>query len=120
MAFVTVEGTVENVFFDGRGIKLSESYTDKQGEARKSYFTAWFDVAPGLTVGEFANFSGILSTRIGEFEGRDGTQKQVAEVNINKARVKQGISSDQAKAEAEAAPARIVDEDDLRKYGAPF
>ena len=90
MAFVTVEATVERVFFDGKGIGLTETYTTKDGETRTNRFTAWFDEAPGLTENVTGVFSGILSTKIDEYTTKDGEQKTVVAVSLNKAKVKVG------------------------------
>lgn len=88
MAFVTVKATVERVFFEGKGFALIEEYKTKDGETRVNRFTAWFDQAPNLKEQQTAVFTGILSTKLEEFEGRDGQKKQKVAVSINKAQLK--------------------------------
>lgn len=103
MAFVTVTATVERVFFDGKGLALVEEYKTKDGEVKTNRFTAWFDEAPGLAVNSQGTFSGILSTKIEEFEGRDGETKRVVGVSLNKAKVKEGVGQGIGRAEIDYA-----------------
>lgn len=89
MSFISVEATVERVFFDGKGIALVEEYTSN-GEIRQNRFTAWFDEAPGLQVGQTGAFTGIHSVKIEEWTTDEGETKRKAAVSINKAKVKLG------------------------------
>lgn len=123
MAMVTVIGTVEKVFFDGRGIALAETFTTKDGHTKQARYTAWFEQAPGLNVGDVGQFSGLLSTVIEDWTNPDGTAKldnqgnpgRSVKVSLNRAR----YTAD--KSAAAAAPAPIPGWDTPAvDDGAPF
>lgn len=107
MAFITVEATVERVFFDGKGVALVEEYQTKDGETRSNRFTAWFTEAPGLEVGSVGVFSGTHSAKVEEYESKvDGSMKQVVAVSINNAKVKSGVGQSMPQAPVEKAAAK--------------
>lgn len=117
MAFITVEATVERVFFEGRGLALVEEYKTKDGDSRVNRYTAWFDVAPGLTENQTAKFSGILTTKIEEFEGKDGQTRRKVVVAINKAKAEVGSGHTLSKPVETKATGWASPAEDL---GAPF
>lgn len=107
MAFITVEATVESVFWDGKGIGLVEQYTTKDGESVEKRYTAWFTEAPGLEVGAFGVFSGTHSAKVEEYESKiDGELKRKAAVSINGAKFKQGVGQSMPQAPVEKALAQ--------------
>lgn len=106
MAFITVEATVERVFFDGKGVALVESYTTKDGEQKDNRFTAWFTEAPGLEVGAFGVFSGTHSVKIEEWTTDEGETKRKAGVSINNAKVKLGVGQSMPQAPVAKAAAQ--------------
>lgn len=84
MATVTIkEATVERLITD-KGFAASTSYTDRNGEVRKEKYTVWGDNS-GLEVGDLLNIQGVLSVRVEEFEGDNGTVRYAAlHVNLPK------------------------------------
>jgi hypothetical protein len=102
MAIVNLkDATVQRIFFDGKGIALYESFK-VQGQDRKSYYTAWFDQAPGFTEGQVVSVSGLLSVKLREYE-KDGQARQTVDVSLNKARETTG---QQPPAQTPPAPAQ--------------
>lgn len=106
MAFITVEATVERVFFEGKGIALAEEYVTKAGDSIINRYTAWFQDAPGLQVGTVGVFSGTHSVKIEEFEGNDGQTKRKAAVSINNAKFKPGVGQSMPQAPVEKVEAQ--------------
>ena len=84
MAIVTIkEATVDRLITD-KGFAASTSFTDRNGEQRKEKYTVWSDNS-GLQVGDLLNIEGILSVRVEEFEGDNGTVRYAAlHVNLPK------------------------------------
>lgn len=84
MAIVKInEATVDRLITD-KGFAASTSYTDRNGEQRKEKFTIWGENS-GLQVGDLLNIEGILSVRVEEFEGDNGTVRYAAlHVNLPK------------------------------------
>lgn len=97
------DATVQRIFFDGKGIALYESFK-AQGQDRKSYYTAWFDQAPGFTEGQVVSISGLLSVKLREYE-KDGQTRQTVDVSLNKARETTGQGGQQAAAQTPAPDA---------------
>jgi len=74
------DATVDRLITD-KGVAVSTTYTDREGEPRKEKFTVWTDNS-GLQVGDLLNVSGLFSVRVKEFEGDNGTVR-FAEVHVN-------------------------------------
>lgn len=105
MAIVNLkDATVQRIFFEGKGIALYESFKS-QGQDRKSYYTAWFDQAPGFTEGQMVSVSGLLSVKLREYD-KDGQTRQTVDVSLNKARETTGQNGQQAPGQTPPAPAQ--------------
>lgn len=85
MAFISVEGEVNRVFYNGLGISVKETFTRRDGEPGASYYTAWFEKDPGLSEGDRGKFSGLFVVRKSEYE-KDGEMKVGIDVSINNTR----------------------------------
>lgn len=92
MAILTIRNaTVQRIFFDGKGVALTESYTSR-GEERKSYYTAWFDAAPNVNVGDILpTVTGLLQVKEREYE-KEGQTKRAIDVSLNSARI-EGVAA---------------------------
>ena len=79
-------GLVEKAFSGGRGYAISETFTKQDGSDGKQRFKVWFDQPTSISEGSRVDVSGILSAKVAEFDGDNGTV-QYAEISLNKARV---------------------------------
>ena len=92
MAIVNLRNaTVQRIFHDGKGVAVYESF-ESRGEQRKSYYTAWFDTAPTLEVGDIINLSGLLSVKEREYE-KEGEKRRSIDVSLNSARLETGTQT---------------------------
>ena len=85
MAEVSIKGTVDRVFFDNKGFNVVEKFKTKTGEERSRRFTAWFTSPQTISAGDFVSIKGLLDSKIAEFTGKDGQQKQIVELSVNNA-----------------------------------
>jgi hypothetical protein len=85
MAAVKVEGTVTRIFFEGKGIGLTETYKSQSGEDWTRKWTLWFTTDPNLAEGDKLSVTGSLSTKVVDFKGQDGETKQIVEASVNNA-----------------------------------
>lgn len=85
MAWAVVNGEVNRVFFDGKGISIKETFEKQDGTEGAAYYTAFFNEDPGLGEGTRGKFSGFLSVKSREFE-KDGVTKHSADAVLNSAR----------------------------------
>lgn len=70
MAWLSIrEAEVTNVFFDGKGASVKETYTKNDGSEGAQYFSAFFDKPHGLNVGDIVKIGGIQSVKTEEWEG---------------------------------------------------
>ena len=74
------DATVDRLITD-KGLAVSTSYQDRNGETRKEKFTVWTDNA-GYQPGDLLNISGLMSVRVDNFEGDNGTVHYAA-VHVN-------------------------------------
>jgi len=101
MAEVSIKGTVDRVFFDNKGFNVVEKFKTKTGEERSRRFTAWFTSPQTISAGDFVSIKGLLDSKIAEFTGKDGLQKQIVELSVNNAVLGEGVVS----------PVIVVDEE---------
>lgn len=81
MAWLNIkEAEVVNVFYNGLGAKLKETFTKGNGEQGASYYSAFADTPHGLNIGDTVKASGAHGAKATEHEG-----KWRAEVTLNKA-----------------------------------
>lgn len=88
-------GLVEKAFSGGRGYAVSETFKKQDGTDGKQRFKVWFDNAVDIAEGSRVDVSGILSAKVVEFEGTNGTV-QTAELSLNKARLGESKSAPSA------------------------
>ena len=83
MAIVTIEAATVERLIPGYGFAASESYTTKDGETRKTWFTIW--TKDSVTVGNVVTVQGDLSVKVSEYTDKQGVLQSKAEANINNA-----------------------------------
>ena len=81
MAFTTINAEVENVFYDGKGVRIFEAFVPTQGaragEEVKIRWTAWFEEAPALKVGDKGRFNGRHGDKVDEYEGKHRVDRSI-------------------------------------------
>lgn len=103
MAFVTVSGRVNRVFFNGRGAEVIESFQVK-GQTVQKRWTAWFEEAPNLSEGTDVELTGLHSDELNSWE-KDGETKYSVKRSLNKARVKSSSDRPPVEPSVEVPPA---------------
>jgi hypothetical protein len=86
MAFVTVKGTINRVFYQGKGAEVVEKFNVKGRDVSK-YWSAWFENPHGLSEGDQVEVSGLHGDELNEYE-KDGETRRNVKRSINKATVK--------------------------------
>ena len=94
MATAYVNGTVNRVFFDGKGASIKESFTKRDGTEGASYYTAFFDAPHGLDEGATGKFSGLLSVKAREYQDKEGNTRVTADAVLNSARFEAADAAD--------------------------
>lgn len=88
MAVVKVSGKVSKVFgASNQGLSLVESYKAASGEDYTRTYTVWFAVAHNLVVDQDVTVFGQLTTKIEDFEGRDGKPGRKVKLDVNNAQI---------------------------------
>jgi len=64
MASIKVKGTITRVFYEGKGIELTEAYTTKAGETINKRYTVWLKSPTMWDVGEELTVEGLYSSDI--------------------------------------------------------
>lgn len=81
MAKIKIDNAKIDRLLSDKGLAVSTTFIDREGNERKDKFTVWGQPA-GLQVGDVVNVVGNLSTKIEEFEGDTGLIRYV-QVNVN-------------------------------------
>jgi hypothetical protein len=88
MAVVKVSGKVSKVFgASNQGLSLVESYKCATGEDYTRTYTVWFAVAHGVAEGSDVTVYGQLSTKIEDYEDRNGQPARKVKLDINNAQI---------------------------------
>jgi hypothetical protein len=88
MAVVKVSGKVSKVFgASSQGLSLVESYKSATGEDYTRTWTAWFAVSHNLQLDAEVTVFGQLSTKIEDYEDRNGQPARRVKLDINNAQV---------------------------------
>ena len=83
MASIKVKGTISRVFYEGKGIELTEAYTTKAGETINKRYTVWLKSPTMWDVGEELTVEGLYSAEIDNWTNKEGEAKQSIKVSIN-------------------------------------
>ena len=88
MAVVKVSGKVSKVFgASNQGLSLVESYKSATGEDYTRTYTVLFAVAHNVTEGSDVTVYGQLSTKIEDYEDRNGQAARKVKLDINNAQI---------------------------------
>jgi hypothetical protein len=95
MATLTVTGAIKRIFFDGKGVSIEERYTARNNETKTRTYTAWFNTAPSLQLGDIVTLQGRHGAEIEAWTNQDGSPKldfngkpgQSVKVSLNDAEV---------------------------------
>jgi hypothetical protein len=88
MAVVKVSGKVSKVFgASNQGLSLVESYKSATGEDYTRTYTVWFAVAHNVAEGADVTVFGQLSTKIEDYEDRNGQAARKVKLDINNAQI---------------------------------
>jgi hypothetical protein len=93
MALITIGGEVNSIGWEGRRISVWENI-HANGKDYSRLWTAWFSEsqAANLQEQDFAEITGELSTKIGEYTNKQGEQKIVVEHHLQNATLKKVVS----------------------------
>jgi hypothetical protein len=96
MALITIGGEVNSIGWEGRRISVWENI-HSNGKDYSRLWTAWFatSVAHELQEQDFAEITGELSTKIGEYTNKQGEKKVVVEHHLQNATLKKVVSKTQ-------------------------
>ena len=83
MASIKVKGTVSRVFYEGKGLEVSEQFQTKAGESITKRYTVWLKQASTYDVGDEVAVEGLYSAEIDNWTNKEGEAKQSIKVSIN-------------------------------------
>jgi hypothetical protein len=93
MAVVKVSGKVSKVFgASNQGLSLVESYKSATGEDYTRTWTVWFAVAHDVPVESEVTVFGQLSTKIEDYEDRNGKPSRKVKLDINNAQIDKPVA----------------------------
>lgn len=72
MATIEVKGTATRIFYEGKGVEVTEFFKGRDNELRKKVYTAWFEKPVEFAVNSEGVFRGLLSTVIDDWKDKEG------------------------------------------------
>jgi hypothetical protein len=103
MALITIGGEVNSIGWEGKRVSVWENI-HANGKDYSRLWTAWFSESQAFNLqeGDFAEITGELSTKIGEYTNKAGEKKVVVEHNLQNAQLRKTVSKTQQEANAGA------------------
>jgi hypothetical protein len=83
MASIRVKGTISRVFYEGKGIELTEAFTTKAGETINKRYTVWLKAPTTFDIGDELTVEGLYSSEIDNWTNKEGEAKSSIKVSIN-------------------------------------
>jgi hypothetical protein len=90
MASIRVKGTISRVFYEGKGIELTEAFTTKAGETINKRYTVWLKAPTTFDIGDELTVEGLYSSEIDNWTNKEGESKQSIKVSINNPNITPG------------------------------
>jgi hypothetical protein len=87
MAIIKVKGAISRVFYEGKGIELTESFQSKAGETINKRYTVWLAQPTTFEVGDTLQVEGLYSSEIDNWTNKEGEAKQSIKVSINNPKI---------------------------------
>jgi hypothetical protein len=75
MASIKVKGTISRVFYEGKGLELSEQFQTRAGDTVSKSWTVWLNQPGIFDVGQTVQVEGLFSAEIDNWTNQDGTPK---------------------------------------------
>jgi hypothetical protein len=103
MAIITIGGEVNSIGWEGKRVSVWENI-HANGKDYSRLWTAWFSESQAFNLqeGDFAEITGELSTKIGEYTNKAGEKKVVVEHHLQNAQLRNTVSKTQQEANAGA------------------
>jgi hypothetical protein len=89
MAITNIRGTVNRVFYNGKGAEVVETFTAGGKEISKRW-ACWFQEPHGLGEGEVVEVSGLHSDEVDEWTDKEQQTRHSVKRSLNKARIRTG------------------------------
>jgi hypothetical protein len=87
MAVIEVKGSITRVFYEGKGLEVTETFETKTGDTINKRYTVWLKQPTTLDVGDVVSVKGLYSSEIDNWTNKDGEAKQSIKVSINNPQV---------------------------------
>lgn len=85
MAKIQIENAEVFKIIEGYGFRAVESFTLRNGENAKRYYTVWTDQK--VNEGDSVSIEGDLSVKVEEYTDKNNQPKTSAAVHVNNARI---------------------------------
>jgi len=83
MPFIKVSGKVNGIAWNGKLIKIYETYQGREGSKHRLW-SCWFDIAPDINEGDEITVNGDLNCKIGSWTPKGNTEAiTVVEYHLN-------------------------------------
>jgi len=83
MATIEVNGKINRLFYENKGVEVVESYKTKTGDEKERRFTVWLNQPTTMQVGDEVSVKGLFSAEVDEWTGKDGQPRHTVKTSIN-------------------------------------
>lgn len=83
MALIEIKGKVSKLFWEDKGLEVTESFTTKAGKQVDRRYTVWLPKPSIFKVGDDVNVKGLYSAELDSYTDKDGNTKNAIKVSVN-------------------------------------
>lgn len=93
MALIEIKGKISRIFYNNKGLEVTESYETKTGETKEKRYTVWLNSPTVLETGTDVTVKGLHSAEIDEWTDKEGKTRHSVKVSLNNPLVIPGETS---------------------------
>lgn len=83
MALIEVKGKITKLFWENKGVEITESFKTKQGQQRDRKYTVWLQKPGPFQVGDDVDVKGLYSAELDTYTDKEGKERTAIKVSIN-------------------------------------
>jgi hypothetical protein len=83
MATIEVNGRINRLFYENKGVEVVEAYKTKSGDEKERRYTVWLNTPTQMQIGDEVQVKGLFSAEVDEWTGKDGQPRHSVKTSIN-------------------------------------
>lgn len=83
MALIEVKGKITKLFWENKGLEVTETFNTKTGQTINRTYAVWLGKQSPFQVGDAVTVKGLYSAEVDKYVNKNGETKETVKVSIN-------------------------------------